>query len=31
VLSDRLAELKMTLAEYLSALIVEDGETHPRC
>lgn len=31
VLSDRLAELKMTLAEYLSALIVEDGERHPRC
>ena len=30
-LRDRLAELKMSLAEYLSVLIVEDGETHARC
>jgi hypothetical protein len=30
-LRDRLAELKMSLAQYLSVLIVEDGETHTRC
>jgi hypothetical protein len=30
-LTERLAELKMSLAEYLSAIIVEDGERHPRC
>lgn len=30
-LTERLAELKMSLAEYLSAIIVEDGERHRRC
>lgn len=30
VLTERLGELKMTLAEYLGFLIVEDGETHRR-
>jgi hypothetical protein len=30
-LTARLAELKMTIAEYVTALIVEDGETHAQC
>jgi len=30
-LIERLAELNMSLAEYLSALIVEDGETQAQC
>lgn len=31
VLRDRLAELNMSLADYLGVLIVENGETHARC
>lgn len=30
-LTERLRELNMSVAEYLDAIIVEDGETHPRC
>jgi len=30
-LTKRLAELKMSLADYLFAIIVEDGERHRRC
>jgi hypothetical protein len=30
-LTERLAELRMSLAEYVAALIVEDGERYSRC
>jgi hypothetical protein len=30
-LTERLAELNMSVAEYLVAIIVEDGDRHPRC
>jgi hypothetical protein len=30
-LTERLGELKMSIAEYLDAIIVEDRERHPRC
>jgi hypothetical protein len=30
-LTERLGELKMSLAEYMDAIIVQDGERHPRC
>jgi hypothetical protein len=30
-LTERLAELRMSLSEYLGAIIVEDGNRHSRC
>ena len=31
LLTERLAELNLSLAEYLRAVIFEDGDAHPRC